>query len=57
MVIIGGSRSTRRGLLLQPRPQDLPIINLLIGSAIVIASGLFLLWRETRRVPVEEPDT
>ena len=36
---------------------DLPTINLLIGSAIVIASGLFLFWRETRRVPVEEPDT
>lgn len=36
---------------------DLPTINLLIGSAIVIASGLFLFWRETRRVPVAEPDT
>ena len=35
---------------------DLPTINLLIGSAIVIASGLYLFWRETRRVPVEEPD-
>ena len=35
---------------------DLPTLALLIGSAIVIASGLFLFWRETRRVPVEEPD-
>ena len=33
---------------------DLPTINLLIGSAVVIASGLFLFWRETRRVPVGE---
>jgi len=36
---------------------DLPTINLLIGSAVVIASGMFLFWRETRRVPVTEPDT
>jgi drug/metabolite transporter (DMT)-like permease len=36
---------------------DLPTINLLIGSAVVIASGMFLFWRETRRVPVAEPDT
>ena len=35
---------------------DLPTLGLLIGSAIVIASGLFLFWRETRRVPVDEPD-
>jgi drug/metabolite transporter (DMT)-like permease len=35
---------------------DLPTPALLIGSAIVIASGLFLFWRETRRVPVDEPD-
>ena len=35
---------------------DLPTAGLLIGSAIVIASGMFLFWRETRRVPVEEPD-
>jgi drug/metabolite transporter (DMT)-like permease len=28
---------------------DVPTIGLLIGSAIVIASGLFLLWRETLR--------
>ena len=35
---------------------DLPTINLLIGSAIVIASGMFLFWRETRRVPVADPD-
>jgi drug/metabolite transporter (DMT)-like permease len=29
---------------------DAPTVGLLIGAAIVIASGLFLLWRETRRV-------
>jgi drug/metabolite transporter (DMT)-like permease len=29
---------------------DVPTPTLLIGSAIVVASGLFLLWRETRRV-------
>jgi drug/metabolite transporter (DMT)-like permease len=28
---------------------DLPTIHLLIGSAIVVGSGLFLLWSETRR--------
>jgi drug/metabolite transporter (DMT)-like permease len=28
---------------------DIPTIGLLIGSAIVVASGLFLLWREARR--------
>ena len=27
---------------------DVPSIGLVIGSAIVIASGLFLLWRETK---------
>ena len=32
---------------------DLPTAGLLIGSGIVIASGLFLFWHETRRVPVE----
>jgi drug/metabolite transporter (DMT)-like permease len=32
---------------------DVPTIGLLIGSAVVIASGLFLFWRETRRMPVE----
>ena len=29
---------------------DVPTIELLIGSAIVVASGLFLLWREARRM-------
>jgi drug/metabolite transporter (DMT)-like permease len=29
---------------------DIPTVGLLIGSAIVVASGLFLLWREARRV-------
>jgi drug/metabolite transporter (DMT)-like permease len=29
---------------------DVPTIGLLVGSAIVVASGLFLLWREARRV-------
>jgi drug/metabolite transporter (DMT)-like permease len=28
---------------------DVPTIGLLIGSAIVVASGLFLLWREARK--------
>jgi hypothetical protein len=32
---------------------DIPTIGLLTGSAVVIASGLFLFWRETRRMPVE----
>ena len=35
---------------------DLPNAALLLGSAIVIGSGLFLFWRETRRIPVDEPD-
>jgi drug/metabolite transporter (DMT)-like permease len=35
---------------------DLPNAALLLGSAIVIGSGLFLFWRETRRVPVDKPD-
>jgi drug/metabolite transporter (DMT)-like permease len=30
---------------------DLPTIHLLIGSAIVVASGLFLLWRESTPRP------
>jgi len=30
---------------------DLPTVSLLIGGAVVVASGLFLLWRETRRAP------
>ena len=36
---------------------DIPTAGLLIGSAIVIASGMYLFWRESRRMPVEEPDT
>jgi drug/metabolite transporter (DMT)-like permease len=28
---------------------DVPTVSLLIGSAIVVGCGLFLLWRETRR--------
>jgi drug/metabolite transporter (DMT)-like permease len=28
---------------------DVPTAGLLVGSAIVIGSGLFLLWHETRR--------
>src|SRR3954453_198348 len=35
---------------------DLPTVGLLLGSAVVIGSGLFLFWHETRRMPVE-PDT
>ena len=35
---------------------DIPTIGLVIGSAIVIASGLFLLWNETRRI-IEPAET
>jgi drug/metabolite transporter (DMT)-like permease len=35
---------------------DLPTAALLAGSAVVIASGLYLFWHETRRVPVAEGD-
>lgn len=28
---------------------DLPTASLLIGSAVVVGSGLFLLWRESRK--------
>jgi len=35
---------------------DLPTFGLLIGSAIVITSGLYLFWHETRRVPVADAD-
>ncbi len=35
---------------------EMPTAALLVGSAIVIGSGLFLSWRETRRVPVDDPD-
>ena len=28
---------------------DVPTIGLVIGSAIVVGSGLFLLWHETRK--------
>jgi drug/metabolite transporter (DMT)-like permease len=35
---------------------DMPTAGLLIGSAIVIASGLYLFWHETWRVPVADAD-
>jgi drug/metabolite transporter (DMT)-like permease len=35
---------------------DLPTAGLLIGSAIVIGSGMFLFWHETRKVPVADAD-
>jgi drug/metabolite transporter (DMT)-like permease len=35
---------------------DMPTVALLIGSAIVICSGLFLFWRESRKVPVVDAD-
>jgi drug/metabolite transporter (DMT)-like permease len=35
---------------------DLPTAALLIGSAIVIVSGMFLFWHETRKVPVADAD-
>ena len=41
------------------RALAIPLLNLflaLIGAAIVIASGLFLLWHETRRV-IEPAET
>jgi drug/metabolite transporter (DMT)-like permease len=28
---------------------DVPTVHLLVGSGVVVGSGLFLLWRETRR--------
>jgi len=33
---------------------DVPTPSLLVGSAVVVGSGLFLLWRESRRVPVQD---
>jgi drug/metabolite transporter (DMT)-like permease len=33
---------------------DTPTLSLLIGSAIVVASGLFLLWHESRRAVVQD---
>ena len=35
---------------------DLPTAGLLAGSAVVIASGMFLFWHETRKVPVADAD-
>jgi drug/metabolite transporter (DMT)-like permease len=35
---------------------DTPTLGLLIGSAIVIGSGMWLFWHETRRVPVADAD-
>ena len=32
---------------------DVPTASLLFGSVIVVGSGLFLLWRESRRAAVE----
>ena len=31
---------------------DMPTLGLLAGSAIVVGSGLFLLWRETGKKPI-----
>src|SRR5262249_44830934 len=33
---------------------EVPTLGLLIGSAVVVGSGLFLLWRESRRAVVPE---
>lgn len=33
---------------------DLPTVGLLMGSAVVIGSGLFLFWNERRKVPVTD---
>jgi drug/metabolite transporter (DMT)-like permease len=35
---------------------DVPTVSLLIGSAVVVGSGLFLLWRESRRPVVVQDD-
>jgi drug/metabolite transporter (DMT)-like permease len=35
---------------------DIPTTALLAGSGIVIVSGLYLFWHETRRVPVADAD-
>jgi drug/metabolite transporter (DMT)-like permease len=34
---------------------DIPSLTLLAGSAVVVASGLFLLWHESNKKPVIEP--
>jgi len=34
---------------------EVPSIGLLVGSGIVVASGLFLLWHEAQRRPQGEP--
>ena len=35
---------------------DVPTVSLLIGSAVVVGSGLFLLWRESRKMqPKTQP--
>jgi drug/metabolite transporter (DMT)-like permease len=34
---------------------DVPTSALLFGSAIVVASGLYILWRETLRRPARHP--
>ena len=34
---------------------DVPTIGLIVGSGIVVASGLFLLWHEAQRRPQAEP--
>jgi drug/metabolite transporter (DMT)-like permease len=34
---------------------DVPTIGLVIGSSIVVGSGLFLLWHETRKTPPRKP--
>ena len=34
---------------------DLPTVSLLVGSAVVVGSGLFLLWRESRKSDQQAP--
>ena len=36
---------------------DVPTASLLVGSAIVVASGLYILWRETLRRRPERPSS
>jgi drug/metabolite transporter (DMT)-like permease len=36
---------------------DVPTVSLVIGSAVVVASGLFLLWRESNARQAKLPAT
>jgi drug/metabolite transporter (DMT)-like permease len=34
---------------------DVPTVSLVVGSAVVVASGLFLLWRESNARRAKRP--